>query len=135
MKMGPTKGKLVDFSELQVVDFDELKLNMPILLITQGRLRSRRPCFVHCSVMYSQAVEFKIKGKIGPTKGKIGPTKGKIGILIGNPIKSIKIYRKPIKIYGEWLEMVGNRLGYPTSVLRSGGHSWQGPFCFLTCPF
>ena len=45
--------RVVDFNGLQVVDFNELRLNMPILLTTQGRPRSGRPCFVHCIGMFS----------------------------------------------------------------------------------
>ena len=36
-------------------------------------------------------------------------------------------------MYRKWLGMVGKWLGYIQPMCSKPGHSWQGPFCSVTC--
>ena len=53
---------------------------------------------------------------------------GKIRKLMGNPIKYMDLYLKPIELDGKLLGMVGKWLGNIQPMCSAPGHSWQGPF-------
>ena len=67
--------RVVDFNTLQVVDFNRMRLNMSILLTTQGRPRSGRPCFcpLHWHVQ-PQPVEINNLQRVEMSKSMNGPT-------------------------------------------------------------